>query len=510
MTKTNTSFSRRCEAMLGSAGFYRAILALLVVQAAWIALSGRYPMAFDEDFHLGIIRLYAHHLGPFWSGQPANADMFGAVARDPSYLYHFLMSFPYRLISIFTSDQTIQVLILRAINIGLFAGGLALYRRLMLKTGASKALVHICLLVFVLVPIVPFLAAQINYDNLLLPATALALLLTVRFDAILTKQKRLDAKTLLQLLVVCLLASLVKYAFLPVFVVIIGFVMVRAWQSRRSAPKLWRGLAVSWRALGGWLRLGLVVALILSAGLFGERYGINLIRYHEPVPACSKVLSVKQCRAFGAWVRDYDYEVANVHGPRSPVAFTREWLYGMWLRTLFAVGGPGSDYETRGPLLIPSVAIIVLASVSLLAVPAAAYRLLKRYNAPVLWLLAIAAAGYIGVLWLDEYKSFLHTGHPVAINGRYLLPVLLPVLLVAAAAMNELNRKKQALKLALASAAVLCFVWGGGTLTFILRSDDAWYWPSPAVRTANHAVQRVLGPITPGYDQKTQFLRTGV
>src|SRR5665213_3413244 len=165
MTKTNTSFSRRCEAMLGSAGFYRAILALLVVQAAWIALSGRYPMAFDEDFHLGIIRLYAHHLGPFWSGQPANADMFGAVARDPSYLYHFLMSFPYRLISIFTSDQTIQVLILRAINIGLFAGGLALYRRLMLKTGASKALVHICLLVFVLVPIVPFLAAQINYDN---------------------------------------------------------------------------------------------------------------------------------------------------------------------------------------------------------------------------------------------------------------------------------------------------------------------------------------------------------
>jgi hypothetical protein len=510
MTKTNTSFSRRCVAMLGSAAFFRAILALLVLQAAWIALSGSYPMAFDEDFHLGIIRLYAHHLGPFWSGQPANADMFGAVARDPSYLYHFLMSFPYRLISVFTNDQTIQVLILRAINIGLFAGGLALYRRLMLKTGVSKALVHVCLLVFVLVPIVPFLAAQINYDNLLLPATALALLLAVRFDTILTTRKRLDAKTLLQLLVVCLLASLVKYAFLPIFAVIMGFVIVRTWQSRRQAPKLRRSLGASWQALSSWLRLGLAVAVVLSAGLFVERYGLNLVRYHEPVPDCSKVLTIKQCSAFGAWVRDYDYKIAKVQGPRSPVTFTREWLYGMWLRTLFAVGGPNTDFETRGPLLVPGVAIIVLAGVSVLAVPAAAPRLLKRYNAPSLWLLAAAAASYVGILWLDEYKAFLHTGHPVAINGRYLLPVLLPLALLGIAAVNELIKNRQATKLVLASAAVLCFVWGGGTLTFILRSDDAWYWPSPAVRTANHAVQRVLGPITPGYNQKTQFLRTGV
>ena len=86
-------------------------MALFVLQAAWIALSGRYPMAFDENFHLGIIRLYAHHISPFWSGQPAGANAFGAVARDPSYLYQYLMSFPYRLVSIFTSSQTAHVLI---------------------------------------------------------------------------------------------------------------------------------------------------------------------------------------------------------------------------------------------------------------------------------------------------------------------------------------------------------------------------------------------------------------
>src|SRR4051812_29328265 len=94
--------------LLSRKSFFWAILALFVLQSAWIALSGRYPMAFDEDFHLGIIRLFAHHASPFWSTQPAGADAFGAVARDPSYLYQWLMSFPYRLISAITGDQTIQ------------------------------------------------------------------------------------------------------------------------------------------------------------------------------------------------------------------------------------------------------------------------------------------------------------------------------------------------------------------------------------------------------------------
>jgi hypothetical protein len=100
-------------------------------------------MAFDEDFHLGIIRLYAHHLLPFWSSQPVGGDAYGAVARDPSYLYHYLMSFPYWLISQFTHDTTIQVLILRFINIGLFASGLVLFRRLLTRTFASPALLHL-------------------------------------------------------------------------------------------------------------------------------------------------------------------------------------------------------------------------------------------------------------------------------------------------------------------------------------------------------------------------------
>lgn len=482
-------------------------MALLILQAAWIALSSRYPMAFDEDFHLGIIRLYAHHLSPFWTGQPENADMFGAVARDPSYLYQYLMSFPYRLITLFTRDQTIQVLILRAINIGLFAAGLALYRRLMLKTGVSRAMVHLCLLIFVLIPIVPMLAAQINYDNLLLPLTALAFIMTINFSSSLSTRKQIDVKLLMGLVVLCLLTSLVKYAFLPLLLVIFGFVLVRLWQHYGSLKVIWKNLLLGWRRLNRWTYAGLLVALVIAAGLFAQRYAVNLARYHVPVPECSQVLTVEQCKEYGPWIRDYSLKQANFGGPRSLRAFTADWFYGIWLRTFFAVGGPATDFQTRGPLLLPGIGGIIFTVAAVLAIAATAPKLLKKFNRPVFWLFVAAVVVYVGTLWLDDYGAYIRTGQPVAINGRYLLPILLPALLIAVAAMNEIFKRKPVLKAALATVAIVCFAWGGGVLTFALRSNDNWYWPSPAARTANHAIQQSLGPITPGYNQPTQFLR---
>ena len=506
MVQKNTPLSRRIIGALGSRHFFQVIIGLFCLQAAWIALAGRYPMAFDEDFHLGIIRLYAHHTAPFWAGQPESADKFGAVARDPSYLYHYLFSFPYRLISLFTANQTIQVIILRFLNIGLFAGGLVLFRKLFLKSGISRAAIHLTLLIFILIPVVPLLAAQINYDNLLFPLTAMALLLAIRFDGQLTNQKRLDLKSLLQLLVVCLLTSLVKYAFLPLFIGIVVFIVVRLWLAGRSKSHPQLSIAKAWQRLSGWLRIGLVVSVLLASTLFVERYGLNLVHYHTPIPDCSKVLRVEQCREYGPWIRDYNLEIAKVSGPRSPLAFTYQWLYGMWLRLFFAIGGPTTDYESRGPLVLPGLGAVYIGGSCLLILVVRAKRLWRQYNAPLLTLFILTATSYTGLLWLDEYRAFLHTGQPVAINGRYLLPILAPIMLLAATAVAELLKQWQAIKLVLAVTVVLCMAWGGGVLTYMLRSNDNWYWPNPAAKSANHAVQAALGPITPGFYQQSQFL----
>jgi hypothetical protein len=501
----NKAGYRRLVVWLGSRTAFRVIIGLFVLEAAWIALSGRYPMAFDEDFHLGIIRLYAHHLSPFWNGQPAGAGKFGAVARDPSYLYQYLMSFPYRLIGVFTQDQTIAVLILRFINIGLFAWGIALFRRLLLAARLPRATAQACLLVMVLIPVVPLLGAQINYDNLVLPLTAISLLLALKFNRELTDNKRLDLRTLWQLLILGLLTSLVKYAFLPILLAIAVFIAARLWQKRKDLTR--NSLKTAWSGIGRRSRWGLAAALLLSVGLFGERYGVNLIRYHTPVPDCSQVLNVEECSDYGPWIRDYNFALANVQPlPHARLAFTDSWLYGLWLRSFFAVDGPGTQFETRGPLLLPGLAAIVFAVVSGLALLSQLPAFLKKRHRPELWLFGLVSVLYLGALWQDEYKAFVHTGQPVAINGRYLLPVLPLIMAMAAVALNRVLKHRRPFKPILLAGLLIPLLWGGGALTYILRSNQAWYWPSPLVRHVNWDVQRTLGPVTPGYRNTIQFL----
>src|ERR1700689_5557788 len=122
-------YLNRVNVILGSKWFFWIILVVFILSAAWIALSAVYPQAFDENFHFGLIQTYSHYWLPFLSSQPPHANAYGAVARDPSYLYHYLMSFPYRLIALFIHGQTGQVIALRFINIGFFSAGLILFRR---------------------------------------------------------------------------------------------------------------------------------------------------------------------------------------------------------------------------------------------------------------------------------------------------------------------------------------------------------------------------------------------
>ena len=104
---------------LGSNTFFAIILGIFVAQALWIAWSGAFSMAYDEFFHLGIIQEYAKGWTPFIH-QPSGPAVLGALERDPSFLYHYLMSFPYRIVVATLHTLTEQVIALRIINIGLF------------------------------------------------------------------------------------------------------------------------------------------------------------------------------------------------------------------------------------------------------------------------------------------------------------------------------------------------------------------------------------------------------
>lgn len=508
--KISRKFSvQRIISVLSSSNMFRFILILFVFETLWIALTGLYPMAFDEDFHLGIIKLYAHHISPFWSSQPEAANAFGAVFRDPSYLYHYLMSFPYRLISLFSSDQTIQVIWLRLINIGLFVWGLTIFRKVLAFTGASKALINSTLLIFILIPVIPLLAAQINYDNLLFPMTGLVLWLTLKVCARLRAAKQIKIEEVLGLVSIALLTSLVKYAFLPVLLAVAVYLLIhfkRAFTNWSEFSKVFVNSWTSRNAFRSWL---LIIGLFISVGLFSQRYIVNTYLYHTPIPGCSKVLNVEACSDYGPWIRDYSLNQVKSHGSTNAAVFSENWLYGMWLRLFFSVDGPSTQYETRGALLFPAVISIVVSVTGTIFLVKYFKAIRRVYDHDTVWLFTLVSMVYVFVLWLDQFEAFRRTGQPVAINGRYLLPVLLPMMLLVALAFGQLLKTNIKLKAIFVSVTILCMFWGGGAMTYIIRSNDdgSWWWPNIYTRSVNRAVKSVLHPVMPGFYDWGKFWR---
>ncbi|HJP96006.1 MAG TPA: hypothetical protein VJ843_01400 [Candidatus Saccharimonadales bacterium] len=490
---TAYSLAKRCIAFLGSRIFFIGVMLVFLVQALWLALSALYPMAFDEEVHFGIINIYAHQWSPFLAGQPAGADSFGAIARDPSYLYHYLMSFPYRALEHLTSNMTVQIVALRFINIALFAAGLLVFRRVLLRLTKSSPFTHLALAVFILIPIVPQLAAHINYDNLLFLLVGWCVLLTTdihrQFAA-----GRVELRSIGALAVLSLFTSIVKYSFLPILLALIVFLIYDAWRSfRGNAPGLTAAIGKNWRTIGTRARVGFVVLFIVSGGLFFQRFGVNLLRYHTPVPACDQVLTFEHCSLYGPWIRDYNYSLDQLQADPNPLRYTASWFYGLWYRMFFAINSKARDYQNFAPLPLPAGAMALLAGSSFVLILVFARRIFAQ---PLFVMCGLVLIFYCGALWFDNFKAYRHTGEEVAVNGRYLL-VILPLAMALAwrAWSYALARASTWVKPAIAAAVLLLFLQGGGAMTFILRSDASWDWSNHRVVQANDLARKIIAPV---------------
>jgi hypothetical protein len=479
---------------LASRLFWRLVLGLFTLEALWFVCSALFPMAFDENYHFGLIKLHAQQWLPFFTTQPDGTSMYGAIARDPSYLYHWLMSFPYRVVSQFTDNQTLQVIVLRLINVAMFVGGLVLYRRIVRKLGASEALTNSLFLALILLPSVPFLAATINYDNLFFVAIAATVLLALKLlDGF--EQKRVDASTVLVLSIVLLLASLTKYPYLPVFAVTVVYLAVRLWRSQLLGKSGWQSFTRSFSSLSVWRRWMLVLLCLLSLGLFVERYGVNLITYHNPIPRCDAVMSQAECMHYGPYARDqHNQQTIPADFHANIAVYGWEWLWGMWYRLYFTLS---DTYATAPPLLVFAWTGVVCA-VALGIGIALRFRALFSGHRARQFVLYVTL-GYILVLFGDGFRAYVQTGQPVAINGRYLIPFLPFILAFGGLAWSQLLRRRPNLKVAVATVILgVMLLQGGGAMTFIIRSSDEWLWPNATVRTVNRTVRNLAWPFILG------------
>lgn len=440
----------------------------------WIALSARYPMAFDEGFHMGIVKIYSHQISPILTQQPPGPAPYGALTTDPSYLFHYLMSFPYRLLDSIFENKMLVIVILRALNVAFFAGGLILFRRLLLKTKATPGIVNLTMMFFVLVPVVPLLAGQINYDNLLMLIAPLNMLMALRFRDQYIKTKRPNLPLLLSTIGLGLLGSLVVFVYLPILTAITLYLFFVLWRLKPKKTSLFRLLAGSWRKTGRVVQVLLVGFFILSTGLFVQRYGVAIVRYHNLIPQCGQVLTVDQCQAYGPWARNYRLAHSKpVETSANPAYFAGGWLFGMFLRSFFSINGPGTvaNYDNEPPppgITIAAIAVFVFGA----ALTIRYWRQLYAKNPALLFMLFVGFV-YVVSLIARNYHDYVQLGSLVAINGRYLVLIILPVMLVIGQAYQLfLPRKWQAIVL---SVTFLLFLQGGGFLGFLYDSTPDWY-----------------------------------
>lgn len=483
--------------VLRSERFFKAILALFVLESAWIAISAAYPMVFDENTHLGVIQLYAHRLNPIFFQQPPDAAWAGPLAREPSYLYQYLMSFPYRLLVHLTDSLMVQVIVLRFINIALFGTGLVLFRRLLLKTKASRAMANGILLFFVLTPVVPLLAGQINYDNLVMPLAAWALLLTLSISNRLARDGRVPTGRVLQLLTLCVFSSLVQFEFLPIFMGIVLWLAWQLWRQARQKPLQFKKyLRDDWQSSSWRRKLAVGLPLIIGLAMFLEMYGVNLVVYHNPTPACDQVLSAQECTGYGAWQRN---QLALAHKApvnANPLLYTVSWTYRMFVASFYTSSGgasPQAYYLSVNPLpvvFVTALAIFLIGTVLLVLYHRVIFR---RYHH--IGFLLLVCLLYGGLLLLRNYADFLHVGQKIAINGRYLFPVALPAMLLIALAYRQAFAQKHHLKMGLMVVVFLLFLQGGGALTYIVVSDSHWYWPNRTIVSINSAAKHLVRPL---------------
>lgn len=488
------NFLNRLTKLFGSRAFFIGIIVFFVIEAIWIALSAIYPMPFDEDFHFGLIKIYSTHWSPFLASHPEGADAFGAVARDPSYLYHYLMSFPYRLLTQIAFDETTRIIILRLINVALFAYALVIFRKVLLRLTRSPAFTHVALGIFVLIPIVPQLAAHINYDNLLMVLVAWACLLVTDIHREFTAG-RFELRSLSALLVLALFTSVVKYSFLPIFAAIVIFLVIDGVKSFSSWGQLRQAICTNFKGIVPKARIGILLCLALSGLFFFQRFGVNMIKYHTPVPSCGQVLNYDHCSSYGPWIRDYNYaqdrEESGEVFEGNPIEYTGQWFEGLWWRLFFAINSSARNYTNYPPLPFPSIAAIVMASTMAILFIVYFKRIVSR---PLLLFSLLVIAFYCGALWLDNYDMYRETGHAVAVNGRYLIPVLPLMAAIGWRGFWSLTQRKQQARPILAVLVLVLFLQGGGLFTFIMRSDASWYWPNNTVIKVNDTARNILDP----------------
>lgn len=489
--------------LINSDRLFYSFVGLFVLGAAWTAAASLFPMAFDEEFHYGLIKIYASSLLPFGIEHTGDMAQYGAATADASYLFHYLMSFPYRLLDAVGLPDMAIIIVLRFINVAFVAAGLVIFRRAFIHAGVSRSVSTIGLILVSTVPVFVLLAAHINYDNLLFLIIGWCVLLAVRLTNHVRQAKPLPLSETLQLVAAVLIGMSVKYAFLPLalglFLWIVWLVIVAYRAHKQTISSQLTAFKSEWLAVAPRRKYAWIGLLTISL-FFASHYLTNTLSYGSPIPSCERVFSETECQAYGPWNRNKNYE-ANKSESFVPLSYgaymTTEWLPGMTQRLTFAVAGKTNGFQTKLPMpaLVYMYVILAIVGATCLLI-----QIVRRKTPSLAAFTLLLTLIYVGTLSFQLYGDYIDTAQPVAINGRYLIPLLPLVAVVFIQAIRGVLSSVSSYRLALVTIGIagLLVISGAGAGTYIVQAESHWFWPGVG-QESHQALKSIVEPIVLPY-----------
>lgn len=471
----------RIYAFLESNRFLYFVLGFFTFECVWLALSFRFPMVFDERFHMGVIDFFGRTFSPFVDQQPSQYDIYGNLAYGNASIYHYLLSFPYRLIVHISNDQFVQVVSLRLINVVMAVGGLWAYVRLGNALGVPKKIAHVGALLYSLIPVTILVAATVSYDNLLFLITPLFLLYGIRL-----LRNEISALNIVLFFGLGLFGSLVKFTFVPVFVTAFIYICIDFYR-HRIAP-ITRLFSFQKLHMREWLAI--VVVLVVCV-LFFARYVVAVARYHTPIPDCSLVLSEKRCIQNPVYYMVKNAEMTKqTRTPDMIHVYAEDWMKEM-VEGFEVSASPTEDGTVEVAKPLPLISFVtVVGSYVAIGVILLMWRSMKKSEEFIF--VSVVSAGLVITLFMFNALSYYQANTDLNVQTRYILSTLPIMIMMALVATSLLLKKYRKAKLLLLLFTLLLLTQGGGLVKHIVSSKDSWYWPKHTIISINHNTRDVL------------------
>ncbi len=441
----------------------------------------------DETTHFGICRIYSGTL--LMPENSPDTYTYGLVTNIP-YLYYWIMG---RLL-VLNFFGISDLLFLRLLNILLALATIFFVLR-MLRLLTDNRLARIVLAVAMTNTLMfSFLSASVSYDNLTNLLAAMAVYYLLAFF-----KTRSGGRLAFSLL--CQFAGcLTKVAFLPLALILDITLLLHETGNIRNLPG---ALRTYFHAIG-WPRHVLMLGIFFFLALNIQLYVGNYLHHGSLTPTMAEVLSPGEAmqnrlearnmifnlfkegkvsmgealdmtsqishpgdRADAkALIFNYAYMKDEGSGLMGIGAYAVFWAEKM-AATVFGIAGHLAMLSS-GPTLWPFSALIILTVLSVL---------IRWRPSDILWLpscLLMIVFSYASVLFVVNHRTYLDYWTPaIALQGRYIFPVLGPVYVLSTYYLLRLFRNKFA---RLAMSVAVCFIFIGFDFPyFLLRVTSQWF-----------------------------------